>query len=197
MTTDGTPRKRPTLAELGPAWITAIATLIAALVGALAAAGFFATQVSTPAPTPQTQTPIAESPTTATHATSKASHGASEPGSMLSQFNVDLPGGYGLTFGASPSRPVDVSTGTEPFLQFMSQQYNSDEQGTLAILDPGSPTYSRCVNSTRFTRYLSFPKAGTSFCYVGHNVVASITVTASLISKYDTLTITVWQAPAS
>ncbi len=187
--------KRSSVAELGPAWITAIATLVGSLV---AVAGFFALRAAAPpassaVPGGSSAGVIGNTPTRSAPAQSASP--AAAPGSMLTQFNVDLPGGYGLTFGASATRPVRVDSGAEQFLSWSNGFYTPDQRGTLVTLDAGTPTYADCVASTRFTSSVIFPKLGTAFCYLGHDLVVGIKVVKSLFGQYDTLAITVWQAP--
>lgn len=71
------------------------------------------------------------------------------PGRALTQLNVDLPGGYGLTFGASPTRPVRIDSGAELLLSWNNGIYTPDRHGTLATLDSSAPSYADCVASTR------------------------------------------------
>jgi hypothetical protein len=187
--------KRSSLAELGPAWITAIATLVGSLV---AVAGFFALRAATvpassPEPAGNSARVIGNTPTRSMPV--QPASPAVTPGSTLTQFNVDLPGGYGLTFGASPTRPVRIDSGAELFLRWSNGFYTPDQHGTLATLDASTPTYADCVASTRFTSSVIFPKPGTAFCYLGHDLVVGIKVVKSLFGQYDTLAITVWQAP--
>ncbi len=186
--------KRPSLAELGPAWITAIATLLGSLV---AVAGFFALRAAAPpastAPAGSSARVTGSTPTRSVPV--QPASPAAAPGSTLTQFNVDLPGGYGLTFGASPARPVRIDSGAELFLSWSNGFYTPDQHGMLATLDGSTPTYGDCVASTRFTSSVIFPKPGTVFCYLGHDLVVGIKVIKSLFGQYDTLSITVWQAP--
>jgi hypothetical protein len=189
--------RKPSIAELGPAWITAIATLLGALV---AVAGFLFIRAATPsAPTAmptRSSEPPANGPSTAPVSTQPTTLVAT-PGRALTQFNVDLPGGYGLTFGASPTRPVRIDSGAELLLSWNNGFYTPDRHGTLATLDSSAPSYADCVASARFTSSVIFPKPGTVFCYLGHDLVVGIKIVKSLFGEYDTLDITVWQAPQS
>jgi hypothetical protein len=122
---------------------------------------------------------------------------AASPGARLAQFSVDLPEGYGLALGASPSRPVRVDTGAELSLSWSNGFYTPDQRGTLATLDSSTPSYADCVASTKFTRSVIFPKPGTTFCYLGHDLVVGIKIVQSRFGEYDTIDIVVWQAPQS
>jgi hypothetical protein len=189
-------RRRPSVAELGPPWIAAIATLIGALV---VVAGFFVVWTATPAastapPAGGTTLP-ANGRSTAPMSTPPARSAAIPPGEMLTQFNVDIPGGYGLTFGSGPTRPVRIDSGSDLYLSWSNGFYMPDQPGTLTTLDSSAPSYADCVASTRFTSSVIFPKPGTAFCYLGHDLVVGIKIVKSLFGKYDTLDITVWQGP--
>ena len=186
--------KHSRFAELGPAWITAIGTFPAALV---AVAGFFVVRAAAPA-TPEPAPTGATGPVSDTSAPGKhASTPASQPsaGTTLSQFTIDLPEGYGLTFGPSTPRPVAMDSGTALYLTWGNGFYTADDPGTLVTVDASTPTYTDCVTSTRFTNTVIFPKPGTGFCYEGHNLVVSLSIVKSLFGQYDTLAVTVWQAP--
>ncbi len=188
---------RLSVAELGPAWITAIATVVASLV---AVATFVALWAGA-SPTASTVSAgssaraIGSTPTPSVPGQQPSPTGT--PGGILTQFTIDLPPGYGLTFGTSPTRPVRIDSGAELFLSWSNGFYTPDQHGTLATLDAGTPTYADCVASTRFTSSVIFPKPGTAFCYLGHDLVVGIKVVKSLFGQYDTLAFTVWQAPPS
>ena len=187
--------KNSRFAELGPAWITAIGTFLAALV---AAAGFFvvraaAPPTSRPAHATSTTGPISDTSAPGTRASTPTSQPSA--GMTLSQFMIDLPEGYGLTFGASTPRPVSMESSTDLYLTWSNGFYTADHPGTLVTVDTSTPTYTDCITSTRFTATVIFPKAGTGFCYEGHNLVASLSI-AKVLDQYDTLAVTVWQAPS-
>jgi len=190
--------RKPGFAELGPTWITAIATLLGTLV---AVAGFFVVRAATPS----TQTampshsgkPPANGPSAIPPASNQTQSPAATPGARLAQFSVDLPEGYGLALGASPSRPVRIDSGAELSLSWSNGFYTPDQHGTLAGLDSSTPSYADCVSSTKFTMSVIFPKPGTTFCYLGHDLVVGIKIVQSRFGEYDTIDIVVWQAPQS
>jgi hypothetical protein len=88
-----------------------------------------------------------------------------------------------------------MESGTDLYLTWGNGFYTADHPGTLVTVDASTPTYTDCITSTRFTTTVIFPKAGTGFCYEGHNLVVSLSIT-KVLDQYDTLAVTVWQAPS-
>jgi hypothetical protein len=184
------------IALLGPAWISAIAALLGALV---AVAGFFAiraTASSAPTVKPSRNGEPQATGSAASPSNSPQSPGGS-PGDMLTQFSIDLPEGYGLTFGTTPSQPKEIDSGADLYLSWSNGFYTPDPYGKLARLDVDTPSYSDCTASTKFTTSVIFPKPGTTFCYLGHKVVVGLKIVKSLFGQYDTLSVVVWQAQPS
>ena len=106
---------------------------------------------------------------------------------------MDLPGQYGLIFGASISRPIATEDGAAVHMTCANLIYSADAQGTFVTPDPSPPAYQDCVSSTRYTRTIIAPQLGTSFCYIGHGMAVSVTLKASQ-PQYKTLAVVVWAA---
>jgi hypothetical protein len=176
--------KPPRILEQVPNWLTALAALLTAVV---AAASFFAGRATAPS-YPNEANPLAQSSSTASASAATAGTPAR---TQLSSFTVDLPGQYGLIFGASPSRPIATEDGTAAHMKYSDLIYSADAQGKFVTPDPSPPTYQNCVDSTRYTKTIIAPALGTSFCYLGHNMVVSVTLTASW-PQYQTLAVVVW-----
>jgi hypothetical protein len=203
LSVQGSPPKRRSsrLADLGPAWITAIATLIAAL----ATAGFFtgratASQAATPVRTVTvTATPPTSSPVATSLATTSASPAAqaSSPGNgkLLATYTIKLPAAYGVPIGTiAPTQSQFEFGGGDLYEQ--GDTFISGNGNKMLSLPAGTtPTYEACASDTLFVQ--SVPAAtATAFCIVetGRMVGVSVTgVSANTNPTYFTLHIMVWQ----
>jgi hypothetical protein len=202
LSTQGSPpRRRPSrLADLGPVWITAIATLIAAL----GTAGFFtgratATQAAAPTRTVTvTATPKAASPGASSPSASPAAQ-ASSPGdgNLLATYDVKLPGGYGTPIGTTaPTQSQFAPGGSGDLYENDGSLIAGNGSNKMLSLPAGTtPTYQACTSDTLFVS--SVPAtAASAFCIVetGRMVGGTVTaVSANTNPIYYTLHITVWQ----
>jgi hypothetical protein len=162
-------------AELGPAWIASIGTLIVALTGA----GFFAGRVTVTASSPppkvitKTVTITASAPATAASSpsgTPTASPAASSDGELLGSYTITLPRDGSATLG--PTKPTaqqilassggdiiwDYEDGGAPLSTGSGDQMVGLANGT-------TPTYQACKNSTLATNSES-SNPGTAFCII-------------------------------
>ncbi len=118
-------------------------------------------------------------------------------GSILIQYGLDLPEGYAIRITAN-GRP-------EPFkadcchlgdLEYYNKigpiLYSS---GKMAVLDSSQTSYTACKSNTRYTTQISSPPAGTTVCFTGHGLVASVQitqVTPTGSGHYLSLSVIVW-----
>lgn len=203
------PRKKSgmgRLAELGPAWISALAALLAAL----AAAGFFAGRVSasagpSAAPTAQptvvvtktmTASPLAvtggASPSTPSTPSTANTEGN---GTELGAYSFRLTNGYSAPLAASaPTQGQITETSASYDIDFNGQIYPGSNERMISLASGSSPTYSACTSGTVFENTAP-ADTGTAFCIVETSGrVAGITV-ASVNSSpsYLVLKVTSWQ----
>jgi hypothetical protein len=181
-------RQRGGLAHLGPAWISAIA----AVISALAAAGFFAGRVTAheanPGSVASSSTPTTGGPTRA-----PAVHGPT-PGQRLIHYTIDVAKDYGIDI--SNHRPQPTSTDDHDlYVLYIGAIQPGNAQ--LAMLDSSAPSYQACLADTRFADFIE-PARRDVFCVRSHGYIAGIRVTAvddSASGGYYTFDVTVWKAP--
>jgi len=178
-------------ADLGPAWISAIAAAVGAVV---AVVGFFAGRATAPSPA---GAPAPRPASIASVPSAAAAVGPSS-GTQLAHYNADVAAGYGIDIGAQPQRPRQGIPGDASLVIPVVGQISSSDGGKLAQLDANStPTFDNCAANTRFTN-TAYVGRGDAFCYIGHGYLAAIKVVDKVIAvtgDYDTLDITVWKAP--
>jgi hypothetical protein len=189
----GTPPRRHRFADLGPAWISAIAAAVAALV---AVASFFAGRVTAPTPAAGPE-PM---PASTTSASSPSAAVGPSPGTLLAHYRADVAAGYGIDVAAQAQRPREGIPGDASLVLPIVGQISSSDGGKLAQLDAAtSPGYDVCAANTRFTT-TAYVGRGDAFCHTGRGYLAAIKVVNQVIAvtgDYDTLDITVWKAPAT
>jgi hypothetical protein len=187
------------LAELGPAWITALAALIVALTGA----GFFAGRVSAPS-SPAVKSTNATTPTSAavspiSSVAPTTSGGSVDTGEKLADYSFVLPNGYSAPLGTSTptqSQIVQGSVGT--FDVFENADMVSTESGggeKLVTLPVNStPTYSSCASNTDFVSSFN-PIQGDAFCVIEPaGRIAGIAISSVTSSPFSmTLNVTIWR----
>lgn len=178
--------QRPSFREIGPAWITAIAALIAALAGA----GFFAGRVTAPnssnlspvsTTTPRATKPISPvstvNPAISPLETNQPSDGA---GALLNAYKVTIPSNEGIRFGPTPGQPESCSpVDSTVDLCYDGYEVGSDEN--VAVLNAASASYGGCETDTNYQFSITSLTAGTILCFTGSspsNLVASATITA-------------------
>jgi hypothetical protein len=181
-------------ADLGPAWISAIAALVAALV---AAASFFAGRATAPAS--DGQRPRTTQTTASTAPESTVDSDGPAAGTVLARYTVDVAEGYGIDVADQPQRPRAGIPGDASLTVPTTFLIGSGDGGKLAQLgDAEEPTFQRCVANTRFTGTLNYLGRGDSFCYSGRGFIAGVKIkdkVSSVNSNYLTLDLTVWKAP--
>ena len=187
-------------AELGPAWIAALASLIVALTSA----GFFAGRVSA---TPQIQPTKIITRTVAVTATPAVSSATpttgitSRPGNYtpLGEYNFQLSDGDGAPLG--PTRPtqsqitgscasgISYDSGTSPaeFLPCSDEKF-------VTLPNGSTPSYSACIGLTAFVPHV-VAKKGNAFCVIQNTGrVAGVTVTSvNDTPPYVTLKVSLWK----
>lgn len=190
------------LAELGPAWISALAALLAAL----AAAGFFAGRVSaSPTPTAQptvfvtttvTPSPASQADSTGGPSTSSPSVGnTAGNGTELGAYTFRLTNGYAAPLGASaPTQAQITQSGTSYDVYFNGEITAGSNERIISLASGSTPTYSACTTGTVFEQS---PPAnqGTAFCIIETSGrVAGVTVASVGNSPYYlVLKVTTWQ----
>jgi hypothetical protein len=187
-------RDRPGLREIGPAWISAGAALIAALA---ALAGFFAGQKSTAgnSPGPHQSTELASGQPASRPAVTAS---ATDAGAVLaSPTSVTLSSGFGVTFGPKPLQP-QAGHGDLVF-NLGGGEAIIFGNGQLSVFKGSTPTYHACATDQLYleSEINSYP-TGSVYCFVGHGVVAAITITSSDTDSTDsinyvTFNTTVWK----
>jgi len=190
------------LAELGPAWISALAALLAAL----AAAGFFAGRVSASAAPTAQPTMVVTKTMTASPAAITGGASPSTPstpstantegnGTELGAYSFRLTNGYSAPLAASaPTQAQITQTSASYDIDFNGQIYPGSNERMISLASGSSPTYSACTSGTVFEDTAP-ADPGTAFCIVETSGrVAGITV-ASVNSSpsYLVLKVTLWQ----
>jgi hypothetical protein len=192
------------LGDLGPAWITAIATLIAA---GVAVAGFFTGRATAaPAAVPArtvtvTATAHAPSPVATAQATPSvtAAAQASNPGngSLLGAYTVKLPGGYGIPLATTAPTQSQFAPAGFGDLYENDGGFVPGNGGNKMLSLPGgtTPTYQACASDTSFVPQISATVA-TAFCIVETGRMVGVSVTAVSVNTDPTdytLRVMVWQ----
>lgn len=165
-----------------PNWIKAIAALIAAL----ATAGFFAVGQGH-APTGVSSPPAdSSSPRPGGHAGQPApaptsGQPASGAGVLLTQYSVDISADYGINFGTSPVQPESCDAGnfTANLCYGPGNGITSNEK--LAVLPAARASYQGCKNETVYVNTVATFAVGTRLCFTGGTsppLISSATITA-------------------
>jgi len=162
-------------AELGPAWIASIGTLIVALTGA----GFFAGRVtvtasnSPPKVITKTVTVTASAPATAASSPGNAPTGspaASSDGELLGSYTVTLPRDGSATLGPTAPTAAQILASSEGDVVWEYEDggaplgTGSGDQ-MVGLANGATPTYQACKNSTLATNTES-SNPGTAFCVI-------------------------------
>lgn len=191
---------RPSLREIGPAWITAIAALIASLTGV---GGFFlgqrsvegGSQASSQTTKPASGQPSSQEPIITPYKTDAPATGL---GSVLaSQTPITLSSTYGITFGSAPLQPQE-GKGDLGF-NFNYGNELDFEDGQFSRLEGSPPTYHACATDQLYVPAgTSNYSTGMIYCFVGHGVVAAFTITgydtdSSAAPTYVKFNIIVWK----
>jgi hypothetical protein len=187
------------IGELGPAWITALAGLIAVFAGGGFAAGH-ASGAHDPAPQPTvtvtaTATATVTSPVTHPPQGPPVSSAATSNGAVLGSYTVDLPTGYSIPLGASkPTQSQFDSSEQNGDLDDESVGYQALGNDQIVQLQDGSTlTYHTCTNSTAFTRTI-YPSLGVAFCAIESGKIAGVKVISQSSTTSDyILQVTVWR----
>jgi hypothetical protein len=201
------------LAELGPAWISALASLLVALTGA----GFFVGRVTaTPQPEAQpteiitkivtvTATPVV----TATASPSGSATPAPTSGASVAAGNGVLLGSYRFTLPQNGSAPLGPTAPTQA--QILSGTgkdvvWNTDLGGSplsagggdqiLSLPNGATPTYQACKADTLTSANESY-NAGTAYCIIeATGKMAGVTVETANVAQspyYLVLRVMVWE----
>lgn len=189
------------IAELGPAWISAIGGLIVALTGA----GFFVGHATAkPAVLPQQTVTVVKtvtiSPSPAdslqASATSSTNTGVGAAGTQLGSYSVNLGFGHSIPLGAAKPVQADFSTsglgdlGTAaPADHLVFVPINGNKM--LSLPGGTTPTFQACANDTVFAGQAD-SAPGTSFCLIETGKIAGVII-ASAQPSYVVLNVTVWQ----
>ena len=174
------------LAELGPAWIASIGTLIVALTGA----GFFAGRATITASSPPpkvitktvTVTASAPAPSVSSPAgTPTASAAVSSDGELLGSYTITLPRDGSATLGPTAPTPQQILAGNgndiEWNYEFGGAPLQPEGGDQIVGLSSGTtPTYQACKASTLATNTES-SNPGTAFCIIENSGrMAGVTV---------------------
>ena len=164
---------RPSIREIGPAWITAIATLIIALTGT----GFFIGQKSAQTGSaPSGQNAAAASGQRPKKASATPSSDTATSGVLLTRTSVTLSSNYGITFGSGPLSPQQA----EGDLGFSLTALNELDfsNGRFSVFEGSAPTYRACATDQLYISggETESYSTGSVFCFVGHGVVAAATI---------------------
>src|ERR1700733_10068495 len=161
-------------AELGPAWIGALATLIVALTGA----GFFAgraTSQATPQPTKTvrstvtvTATPVAAASAASTPGASSGSTATSANGTVLGSYTFTLPQYDSAPLGTTAPDQAQILSGTGQDVVWNTGAGGSPlETGggdkMLNLPSGSTPTYQACTTDTLSSGEVVNPNAGNAF----------------------------------
>lgn len=178
---------------LGPAWLSAIAALISAIVGLVAFLATRANPGESSAPSATTSQAVAPaSPVHSGPATTQAA------GRLLTHYRIDISSGYGINFGSSPPQPVPI--GQLPDLEYDADLiFYSLGDGRMAALSSTSASFADCKNDTRYTDHLTLDPTGEIVCFTGHGVIAAATLLGRHTDPTDVVTfdVRVWQDPQS
>jgi hypothetical protein len=180
--------RRGRFAELGPAWITALATLIVALTGA----GFFvgrasvtSSPVTSPSGTipktvsaaPPTQTGGSAAPTPQSGSASIAANGA-----QLGSYSFQLTNGYTAPLGPTAPTQSQILAATSDGsydISFNGEVTPGDNEKMISLPEGSTPTYSACTSGTVFEQYATPLAQGTVFCVTETTGdVAGVTITS-------------------
>lgn len=186
-------------AELGPAWIASLATLIVALTGA----GFFAGRVSASssqsAQPPKTVTrTVTATPTSPQGASTSGTTSTTGNGTELGTYTFRLPSGYGAPLASTaPTQSEIAAAGGADDITWPTELAplsvgNGDQM--VGLPNGSTPTYSSCTGNTTLQNVAS-TNQGTAFCIIETSGrVAGVAVTSIVRStnSYITLQVTVW-----
>jgi len=194
-------------AELGPAWIGALATLVVALTGA----GFFAGRATTQATPQPTKTVTNTVTVTATPVTgpsgpptSEASSGStptSANGTVLGSYTFTLPQYDSAPLGTTAPDQAQILSGTGQDVIWNTGAGGSPLQtgggDKMLNLPSGStPTYQACTTDT-LSSGESSPNAGTAFCLIeATGKMAGVTIASANNSQspyFLVLHVVIWE----
>jgi hypothetical protein len=193
------------LAELGPAWIASIGTLIVALTGAGFFAGRVTVQAAAAAPSPKiitktvtvTASASAPSPSASTANQTPSPSGVTSTagnGTQVATYSFQLVNGYNAPLGLSAPTQAQIAAGGNYDLYFNGSVAPGSGEQMLSLPNGSTPSYSACTANTLFIQNLQ-PAQGASFCIVetsGH--MAGVTITALGSSPYSiTVKVTLWK----
>lgn len=193
-------------AELGPAWIGALATLLVALTGV----GFFAGRVTTqatPQPTVTSTVTVTAAPVTGASGSQSpgASSGAtatSANGAVLGSYTFTLPQYDSAPLGTTAPDQAQILSGTGQDVIWNTGAGSSPlETGggdKLLNLPSGStPTYQACSTDTLSSGEVVNPNAGNAFCLIeATGKMAGVTITSANNSQspyYLVLHVVIWE----
>lgn len=200
-------RHRPSIREVAPAWIAAIATLLVALTGA----GFFAGRASVgpkealPGPvatvTVLVPAPIPSPTTTPTPGSAPSANGGQPGGTKVGEYDFMIVRGYSVPIGdTAPTQPQFVAAGAAGDLYDRDSSFVAIGIGNRLLgLDANvAPTYEKCKASTLFVDRVVI-KQDTAFCLSKDGRMAGIVITAvdHFADGPVTVKVVVWQDSAS
>lgn len=186
------------LAELGPAWIASLATLIVALTGA----GFFAGRATS---SPAAQAPkvitktVTDAPTTgqgsATPQTSLAGTAATaDDGAQLGSYSFQLSNGYTAPLGPKAPTQSQIASGGAYDIWYNGAVSPGSNEKIVSLPSGATPTYSACTTGTVFESSAPLTQ-GITFCIIETTgLVAGVTLTSvSTTPNYVQFKVTVWK----
>jgi hypothetical protein len=182
------PPAKSRLADLGPAWITAIATLIAALAAAGVFAAHAASDNSNGSHPPAAMATHAPSPPAAQ--TSNPPLTASAAPTKLWTKSIEISYYYGLIIGPTASRPVYYIAVPAPDFAIQGLVVLA-HAGHLFDTRADNPTYADCASSTAVANDIGVAN-GVAFCWVGPGYVVAAVI-GDVTSDDVTMELTVWR----
>jgi hypothetical protein len=178
-------------------WIMAIA----ALIGALSGAGFFAGRATAPGNPDSSSAPQISSGSTGQTSQATSTPESSPPvsgtGTLLTHYPIDISAGYGINFGNTPARPENCDTilYVTDNLCYDGSRIGSNEK--LSTLNAAVVSYQDCENATIYVSSVTILKVGTTLCITDGSLVSSATITAiGSNPAYLAFNFNVWEGPS-
>ncbi len=186
------------VAELGPAWISALVALISVLTGG--AAYVVVVHVGTaPTPTVSPSPAVSRGGPTAGHSVvgtpspeSSGPASVTANGALLGSYSIDLASGYTVSLGSTqPPQSAFSSTGNGDLEKVYSRLQPAGDDQLEALPDGATPTYQGCSTDTDFTGII-IPYVGTSFCLTEPSgLIAGGEVTATSSGDFASNSVTI------
>lgn len=189
--------------ELGPQWIIALATLVAAMT----TAGFFAgktidnTSQGNAAPGPVTSSTPTAAPSTQSSSPPASPSPAVAGGTKIATYTFQIVRGYAVPLGDTAPKQADfVDYGTGGDVGF-NGNYSSlvpmDQTYKMIGLDKQQPSFEACTTSSVFVGSVQLA-IGKTFCLLkpGRIIGGKIVSAGPVVGQPVGIEITIWAAPS-